>query len=236
MEWDDLNYWNTGEWQVIEEKLDDEEGIKTLPDGKRIVVDKTKVWGFNPKRENIFAALDATPFERVRVVILGQDPYPTSEHATGLAFSIPSSVHSNKWPKTLNNIITEYKSDLGISLWPKSGDLSPWAESGVLLFNTVPTVQSGKPGSHASWPEWAPLVEEIIETLIHRGNVVFSAWGAKAGMAVRKAENSKSCRVHRCVHPSPLSANRGWFGSRPFSTANTYLKELGVEPIDWRLP
>ena len=227
MEWDDLSYWQSGEWQVIQERLDylDENGSP-----------------YNPSRDNLFAALDATPFEKVKVVILGQDPYPKARNATGLAFDVPKS--TKLWPDSLINIHKEVCDDMGYE-WPKNPSLKAWAARGVLLWNSTPTVMEGKPGHQppvwfngkpqgSYWYEWEPLTEEIIKTLSDKKlGIVFMLWGRKA-QEFEKFVDTKKHKVIKCIHPSPLSANRGWFGSRPFSTCNTYLKQLGLDAIDWR--
>lgn len=219
MNWDDLNYWSTGEWQVCEERLSDMDKAGKL---------------YCPKREDMFSSLDETPFESVKVVILGQDPYPRLTDATGLAFSVPKSVKRNKWPGSLNNLLKEYVDDLGYE-YPKSGDLSAWANRGVLLWNSIPTVTVGKPGSH-KWVEYEPLTIEILETLSDkREGIVFVLMGGIA-QGYRKHIDEKKHRIVTTVHPSPLSANRGFFKCRLFSTVNAKLREMGKEPIDWKLP
>lgn len=216
MEWDDLDYWQSGEWQVIEEKLDD--------------LDKEGVL-YNPDRANLFAALDAIKFDRVKVAIIGQDPYPDSKYATGIAFSIPRKCKT--FPPTLLNILNEYSEDLHYP-FPRVGDLTPWCERGVLLWNSFPTCQSGRPASHR-WLEWEYLTKEIVEKLNHTG-VVFVLMGVLA-QNYRKYIDDRS-EVIETSHPSPLSNTKGkhpFSGSRLFTTINTKLNALGESPIDWKL-
>lgn len=170
------------------------------------------------------------PFESVRVLVLGQDPYPTPGHAMGLAFSVHPDV--SPLPRSLNNIFTELRSDLGTPQ-PGNGDLSPWASQGVLLLNTSLTVQSGIAGSHRGLG-WESVTALAVDALVARGGpLVAVLWGRDARSA-RPALGDTP--VIESPHPSPLSAHRGFFGSRPFSRANEHLVALGAEPIDWALP
>ena len=184
---------------------------------------------FLPAGDRVFAAL-AGPLEDVRVVIVGQDPYPTPGHATGLSFSVGADVRP--LPPSLANIFTEYATDLGVAA-PRSGDLSAWSAQGVLLLNRVLTVQVGRPGSHRG-KGWERVTEQVLRALAARSApLVGVLWGAdarKAGPLLAGAPTVSS------PHPSPLSAHRGFFGSRPFSRVNALLAEQGAEPIDWRLP
>lgn len=179
-----------------------------------------------PHIDNWFQALELTPFNRVKVVILGQDPYHTKGMAHGLAFSVLP--HIKRLPPSLRNILKEYQEDLRLPQ-PSSGDLRAWAERGVLLLNTVLTVEEGKPNSHAGIG-WEKLTYEIIRNLAERGNVVFVLWGTKAN---EYAAACGTCPVVSSPHPSPLA--KGFIGSKPFSRCNEELKRLGLEPIDWRL-
>lgn len=217
MEWDDLNYWRTGEWQVVQERLDDLDKAKTT---------------YNPRRECLFNALDATHFDEVKAVILGQDPYPNPKFAMGLAFSVPKNVKDI--PESLKNIFDEYESDLHYPR-PKNGSLEPWTGRGVLLWNTTPSVLANHSGSHTDWCEWKPLTEEILSTLseVHTG-LVFMLWGKHAQSMSKYIDTTKHS-IQSSAHPSPLSAKKGWFGSRPFTTANDLLVKKDKEPIDWRL-
>ncbi len=181
-----------------------------------------------PKGNQIFRAFDECPFDKVKVVILGQDPYPTRGHAHGLSFSVDASVRP--LPKSLQNIYTELQDDVGVTR--NNGDLSDWAKQGVLLINSVLTVREGQPGSHAN-KGWEKFTDAVIQQLaLHRENIVYVLWGS---YAQRKGEhiNTLKNKVIKTVHPSPLSAYRGFFGSKPFSQINEYLTANGVEPIKW---
>lgn len=182
-----------------------------------------------PKGSQIFRAFETCPPEKVRVVILGQDPYPTPGHAHGLCFSVDAAVRP--LPRSLNNIYQELKSDLGIE--PRAdGDLSRWAAQGVLLLNSVLTVRSGAPDSHAG-KGWERFTDAVIHQLnAQRTGVVYLLWGSKA---IRKAENVDRMQnlILTAPHPSPLSAHRGFFGCGHFSKANDYLLTQGAEPIRW---
>lgn len=171
------------------------------------------------------------PFEAVRVLIVGQDPYPTPGHAVGLSFSV--SQRTSPLPRSLVNIFREYSEDLGHPA-PSTGDLSPWTEQGVLLLNRCLTVAPGAPGSHRG-KGWEVVTEQAIRALVDRAAAPLAAilWGRDARDLV------SLLRDVPCVesaHPSPLSAAGGFFGSRPFSRANALLEELGGEPVDWKLP
>lgn len=177
-----------------------------------------------PSPEHVFRAFEL-PLEEVRVVIIGQDPYPTLGHATGLAFSVDRE--QRKIPASLRNIFNEYSSDLGYPT-PLHGDLSRWSSQGVLLLNRTLTTEIGDAGAHASFG-WSEITEAIAEELGKR-DVVAILWGAHA----QELAKFFKYRV-KSVHPSPLSAYRGFFGSKPFSTANQLLESVNRRPIDWRL-
>lgn len=169
------------------------------------------------------------PLDRVRVLIVGQDPYPTPGHAVGLSFSVDPGVRPV--PRSLQNIYTELESDLGLPR-PRTGDLSPWAAQGVLLLNRVLTVAPGQPGSHRG-KGWEQVTERAIDALVERGGpLVAILWGRDA--ASLSARLGAVPRIES-PHPSPLSASRGFFGSRPFSRANAELVRLGADPVDWSL-
>lgn len=183
---------------------------------------------FLPPEAFVFRAFQ-TPFEEVKVLIMGQDPYPTPGHAMGLSFSVAPDVRP--LPRSLNNIFAEYSQDLGLAA-PQSGDLSPWAEQGVMLLNRVLTVAPGQPGSHRGLG-WEDITQHVIEALVARNKpLVAVLWG-------RDAQSIKpflgSTPVIASAHPSPLSARRGFFGSRPFSRVNEYLLAAGAEPVKWEL-
>jgi uracil-DNA glycosylase len=181
-----------------------------------------------PPAPRIFAAFDLTPWEQVRVVILGQDPYHGPGQANGLSFSVPPGV---ALPPSLRNIYQELRDDLQVSP-PADGDLSGWARQGVLLLNATLTVQAHQAGSHQK-KGWEPFTDTVVERLnAHPRRLVFILWGS---FARRKAASIDSTRhaVIASPHPSPLSAHRGFFGSRPFSQTNAYLEEWGEKPIAW---
>src|SRR5246127_2988195 len=171
------------------------------------------------------------PFADVKVLIVGQDPYPTPGHPVGLAFSVAPSV--KRLPGSLINIFREYSDDLGYPA-PATGDLTPWAERGVLLLNRVLTVEPGKPGSHRG-KGWEEVTEQAIRALAARDKpLVAILWGRDA----RNTAAFLGPNVHRSesAHPSPMSAKNGFFGTRPFSRANQLLQQQNAEPIDWKLP
>ncbi|WP_457558020.1 uracil-DNA glycosylase [Candidatus Harpocratesius sp.] len=183
-----------------------------------------------PTHDNIFNAFILTPFEKVKVVLLGQDPYPSPQHAHGLAFSIPKTTQDI--PPTLKNIFKELKSDIGNDA--PHGNLEHWAQQGVLLLNTALTVEEGKSNSHQSIG-WKILTKEVL-TLVSqkKKHCVFILWGNNA-RKYRKILTNPEHLIIESPHPSPLAAYRGFFGSKPFSKTNTYLKENGLIPIDWKI-
>lgn len=184
-----------------------------------------------PKGSEYFAALDLTPFADVKVVILGQDPYHGPGQAHGLCFSVRPGVPP---PPSLVNIYKEMKSDLGIEQ-PKHGYLVSWAQQGVLLLNAVLTVEAGRAASHQN-QGWEAFTDRIIRLLNEkRDGIVFVLWGSYAQKKAEMIDQSRHL-VLRAPHPSPLSAHRGFFGSRPFSKINAYLRSKGKTEIDWRLP
>lgn len=183
-----------------------------------------------PPGGRIFAALDATPFESVRVVILGQDPYHAAGQAHGLSFSVPVGIRP---PPSLMNIHKELNQDLGLSI-PSHGNLERWAAQGVLLLNTCLTVRAGTPLSHQG-KGWERFTDRIVALLAaKREPVVFILWGAHAQEKTRAVDLSRH-GVISSPHPSPFSAHRGFMGSRPFSRANAFLKGWGQREIDWSL-
>lgn len=182
-----------------------------------------------PAGDNILRAF-ARPLTDVRVLIVGQDPYPTPGHAVGLSFSVAPDVRPI--PRSLQNIYKELESDLGIAR-PENGDLSPWADQGVLLLNRVLTVRSGEPGSHRGIG-WERITDAAIAGLVARDDepLVAILWGKDA----QTLEDSlPDVPLIISAHPSPMSADRGFFGSKPFSRANEYLEDLGGDPVDWSL-
>ena len=187
--------------------------------------------GYLPAGRNVLRAF-TFPFDRVRVLIVGQDPYPTPGHAVGLSFSVAPDVRP--LPRSLDNIFAEYRKDLGYPA-PATGDLTPWCERGVTLLNRVLTVRPGAPASHRG-KGWEAVTECAIRALVARSKpLVAVLWGRDASTLKPMLEGS-DCVAIESAHPSPLSASRGFFGSRPFSRANELLERMGAEPIDWRLP
>jgi uracil-DNA glycosylase len=185
--------------------------------------------GYLPAGPNVLRAF-SFPLDQVRVLIVGQDPYPTPGHAVGLSFSVAPDVRP--LPRSLANIFTEYQQDLGLPL-PSCGDLTPWAQQGVMLLNRVLTVRPGTPASHRG-KGWEAVTECAIRALVARqAPLVAVLWGRDA--ATLKPMLGDTMTVES-VHPSPLSASRGFFGSRPFSRANELLARCGAAPVDWRLP
>ena len=184
-----------------------------------------------PKGSEWFAALDATPLESVRVVILGQDPYHGEGQAHGLCFSVQRGVRP---PPSLINIYKEMKTDLGVDL-PNHGNLKTWAQQGVLLLNSVLTVEANKAASHQGkgWERFTDAIIQLVNDQPHP--VVFILWGSYAQKKAAFVDHTKHL-VLKSVHPSPLSVHNGFFGSKPFSQANAFLQSKGRGEIDWRLP
>lgn len=181
-----------------------------------------------PSMYDIFNAFKLTPFSKVKVVILGQDPYHGEGQAMGLSFSVPKN---KELPPSLKNIYKELKDDLGVNP-PDSGDLTAWAKQGVLLLNTVLTVRAGMANSHAG-KGWEILTDDVIKKISgSKKNVVFILWGNNARSKKSLIDKSKHL-ILESAHPSPLSAYNGFFNSKPFSKTNTYLSARGIEPIDW---
>ncbi|CAB4606073.1 unannotated protein [freshwater metagenome] len=184
-----------------------------------------------PPETEVFAALEKTSLDATKVVILGQDPYHGENQAHGLAFSVRSGVAI---PPSLRNIFTELHSDVGIP-FPTHGDLTSWTEQGVLLLNTTLTVRSGEAGSHHGIG-WEMLTDAIMRAVNDKDDrVVFILWGSHARKKKTLITNPRHV-VFEGVHPSPLSAYKGFFGSKPFSQANTALIADGQSPVDWALP
>lgn len=183
-----------------------------------------------PPKDQIYRALDLIPFEDVKVVILGQDPYHGQGQANGLAFSVNPDI---QLPPSLRNIYTELSSDLGLKC-PNHGDLTPWAKQGVLLLNTVLTVRKGEAHSHAN-QGWEILTNHLIQTLSReKQHLVFILWG-KPAQTKRKLIDETKHLIISSPHPSPLSAYRGFFGSQPFSKVNHYLSQHNIQTINWQL-
>jgi uracil-DNA glycosylase len=185
--------------------------------------------GYLPAGENVLRAFQR-PLQQVKVLVVGQDPYPTPGHPVGLSFSVAPDVRPI--PRSLANIYRELTADVGVPA-PSNGDLTPWADQGVLMLNRVLTVQPGKSGAHRG-KGWESVTEQAIHALVNRGGpLVAILWG-------RDAQTLKpmlgSIPYVESAHPSPMSADRGFFGSRPFSRVNALLVEQGGTPVDWRLP
>jgi uracil-DNA glycosylase len=197
---------------------------------KQFLVDEKKKYVIYPSGKNIFEAFNRTPFSKVKVVILGQDPYHGPGQAHGLCFSVPSGVD---FPPSLQNILKELASDLG-SEYPKSGDLSKWADQGVLLINATLTVRANQAGSHQGHG-WEQFTDTAIRILSERhAGLVFMLWGKYAGNKKHLIDIGKHL-VLEAPHPSPLSVYRGFFGCRHFSQANKWLEENGKPPVNWKL-
>lgn len=181
-----------------------------------------------PPKEKIFNALTHCPFDKTKVVIIGQDPYHGIGQASGLCFSVQENV---KIPPSLKNIFKEIKSDLGIDI-PTNGNLERWAEQGVLLMNSILTVRSASPGSHKGYG-WEMFTDKIIKLVSDRKrNVVFLLWGAHANSKSKLIDESKHL-ILKSKHPSPLSAYKGFFGCQHFSKTNLYLQSKDISPINW---
>jgi len=185
----------------------------------------------HPDPADIFAAFAATPFDAVKVVVLGQDPYHGPGQAHGLSFSVRPGVAV---PPSLQNIFKEQQRDLGLAI-PATGDLRPWARQGVLLLNSVLTVEEGQAGSHQG-RGWEGFTDHVVDVLNReRDGLVFMLWGSYAQAKGKVIDARRHC-VLRAPHPSPLSAHRGFMGCGHFSKANAWLANRGATPIDWRLP
>ena len=183
-----------------------------------------------PSGSKIFNALNLTPFTSVKVIILGQDPYHGQNQANGLSFSVEIG---NKIPPSLQNIFKELYSDLNI--YPSQhGDLSNWAKQGVLLLNTILTVEASKPSSHSN-RGWEIFTDKILHSLSSlKDNLVFILWGKKAQEKISLIDESKH-KILKSTHPSPYSANNGFFGSQPFSKTNFFLESKNIDKINWKL-
>ena len=185
--------------------------------------------GYLPAGPDVLRAFRA-PMADVRVLVVGQDPYPTPGHAVGLSFSV--SPQTRPLPRSLQNIFREYEADLGHRA-PATGDLSAWTERGVMLLNRVLTVSPGQPGSHRG-RGWEAVTDQAVRSLVARGGpLVALLWGRDA-QSVRPLLGATP--VVASAHPSPMSADRGFFGSRPFSRVDALLAQQGAGPVDWRLP
>lgn len=214
-------------WNNILGSEFDKEYYNNLHD---FLVTEYKTKNIFPNMYDIFNALHYTEYQDVKVVILGQDPYHGPNQAHGLSFSVKPGIPA---PPSLKNIFKELHSDLGCYI-PNNGYLKSWADQGVLLLNTVLTVQAGNANSHKG-KGWEIFTDRVISVLNDREDpVIFILWGNNA-ISKKKLITNKQHYILQSVHPSPLSANRGFFGSKPFSKTNEILKQLGKEPIDWQI-
>lgn len=230
-----LNFLPQGDycWRklIAEEFASDRERYTTLD---KDLTERYRTEQVNPACENIFRAFAACPLDQTRVVICGQDPYPNPAHAMGLAFSIPADT---KQPPSLKNILKELESDIGPGSPVENGDLSYWARQGVLMLNTALTVREGAPNSHKAL--WGDFSLKVLCRLNREQNgpLAFILWGNQAreiGTVMERTAPPHAPRLfHYGVHPSPLSAYRGFFGSRPFSQVNQFLEKHGEIPVKW---
>lgn len=212
------------------EALRDEFSHAYMSELKSFLLTEKEHYTVFPRGNEIFNAFNMTPFDRVKAVILGQDPYHGPGQAHGLSFSVREGV---ALPPSLQNVFKELVSDIGCP-YPKCGDLTHWAQEGVLLLNTLLTVRSGEPFSHKE-QGWERFTDQVIRTLSERReHLVFILWGAPAGKKAALIDASKHL-ILKSPHPSPLSSYRGFFGSKPFSKTNEYLVRNAIEPIDWSL-
>lgn len=194
------------------------------------LVDEKKQYQVYPPGPVIFEAFNSTPFSRVKVVILGQDPYHGPGQAHGLCFSVPDGV---LFPPSLQNILKELETDLGIP-YPRSGNLTHWADQGVLLLNATLTVRANQAGSHQG-KGWEQFTDAVIRKLSEKcSGLVFMLWGNYARNKKAIIDTTKHC-ILEAPHPSPLSVYRGFFGCRHFSSANEWLVSKGLTPVDWGL-
>lgn len=197
---------------------------------KNFLVDEKKNYKIYPPGSEIFSAFNYTPFDKVKVVILGQDPYHGAGQANGLCFSVKEGIPH---PPSLRNIFKELNQDLGFPI-PKSGNLEKWARQGVLLLNATLTVRANQAGSHQN-QGWERFTDKVIFSLSEiNEHLVFILWGKYAQNKELLIDGSKHFII-KSAHPSPFSADRGFFGSKPFSKANDYLAKQNISPIDWNL-
>ena len=212
--------------QYLEEELN-QSYMKDLK--KKLIECQNKNITVYPEKSKIFNAFHLTPFQKIKVVILGQDPYHGPGQAHGLSFSVP---HNIKTPPSLMNIFKELDSDLKVEINKTNGNLEHWAKQGVFLLNTTLTVEESKPMSHKDFG-WNIFTDKVIEIINnHRNNIVFILWGAHAHSKTHLIDSSKHL-ILKSVHPSPLSSHRGFFGSRPFSQTNNYLESKEIDKIVW---
>jgi uracil-DNA glycosylase len=212
------------------ERLIEEFNQPYFADLKNFLVDEKKSHVVYPPGDKIFSAFDRTPFEKVKVVILGQDPYHGKGQAHGLCFSVPSGIAS---PPSLVNMFKELHNDLGISM-PSHGNLEPWADQGVLLLNATLTVRANQAGSHQN-KGWEYFTDAVIRKLSEeKKDLVFILWGRYAQAKEYLIDTARH-HILKAAHPSPFSAHSGFFGCRHFSKTNDILTSLGTEPVNWAL-
>jgi len=216
----------SGEWSAI---LNDQFELPYLKDLQAYLAERKQIGKtIFPPGKDVFNALNHAPFKKVKVVIIGQDPYHGPEQAHGFCFSVQQGISV---PPSLKNIYKELNTDIGMPI-PENGDLTSWADQGVLLLNAVLTVEKANAGSHQG-KGWETFTDRAIELLNEqRDNIVFLLWGSYAQKKGKLIDRSKHC-VLESSHPSPLSSYRGFFGCRHFSSVNTYLSAQGKEPINW---
>lgn len=215
------------DWSLLLTSVLSAAQLKSLSDFVLQAYEQTQVY---PAREHLFTAFAHTPFEQVKVVILGQDPYHGPGQAHGMSFSVPDGM---ALPPSLRNIYKELADDLGVAM-PTSGNLSYWAQQGVLLLNTVLTVQAAQAGSHRK-RGWEFFTDHVIQSISqHKEHVVFVLWGKDAQSKRKLIDNHKHLLLES-VHPSPLSAYNGFWGSKPFSQINQALQDWQIAKIDWTL-
>lgn len=216
-DWDDMHFWDTGECQYIDEKLNDLKGRCC------------------PKKENLYAALDATPLDKVKVILVGQDPYPDLALATGVAFSIPKK--EKKFPPTLLNLLQEYSTDTHLP-YPENGDLTKWCKEGVLLWNAIPSCEVGKSLSHANMiPAYSYLHQEMFKLMAEK-DVVFVLSGNYARELRKYLPEDYGKWIIEVSHPSPRGvkfSKSPFLGSRVFTRVNALLADLAEPKIDWSL-
>ncbi len=211
--------------------LSDEFNAEYFSNLKQFLIEEKTKYTIYPPSQLIFSAFDKTPFDKVKVVILGQDPYHGEGQAQGLCFSVPNGI---RIPPSLVNIFKELNTDIGCNI-PKSGDLHKWADQGVLLINATLTVRAHQAGSHQK-KGWERFTDAVIQKIsAEKEHVVFILWGNYAQGKSKFIDTTKHLII-KSVHPSPLSANRGgFFGTKPFSKTNKYLLSENISPINWML-
>lgn len=213
------------DWKELLKEEFDKPYFNALTEFVREEYSRTTIF---PKGGNIFRAFDKCPFDKLKVVIIGQDPYHGEGQANGLCFSVGDGV---PFPPSLRNIFQEVASDTGAPI-PQSGNLDRWAEQGVLLLNAVLTVRAHEAASHAG-KGWEQFTDAVVRAIAQRKEgVVYMLWGSYAQKKGSIADPTRNC-ILKAVHPSPLSAYRGFLGCRHFSQANAYLQSIGKEPVNW---